>query len=61
MQNTDGWSEIITEQQSVITDTNEKGTTRNEATGILKTLKRLESAIMALIKDKFLERFNATY
>lgn len=54
----DSWHEVLKTLESIKDDSTEKPVTRNEATGIILNLERLETAVMVVVWNVFLERIN---
>lgn len=54
----DSWHEVLKTLESIKDDCTEKPVTRNEATGILLNLEKLETAVMVVVWNVFLERIN---
>lgn len=54
----DSWHEILKTLESIKDDCTEKPVTRNEAAGILFNLEKLETAVMVVVWNDFLERIN---
>lgn len=54
----DSWHEVLKALETIRNDGTEKPVTRNEATGILSKLNNLETALMVVVWNVFLERID---
>ena len=54
------WTEIISSSQVIQNDKSQKATVKCEATGILRSLQCLETAVMTSFWSAILKRFNST-
>ncbi|KAF2886302.1 hypothetical protein ILUMI_19871, partial [Ignelater luminosus] len=54
------WSGVLDALNFIAESTDEKPSTRSEATGLQKKLKRLEAAILVIVWNTILDRFNST-
>lgn len=54
----DSWHKVLETLESIKDDSTEKPVTRNEAAGILSNLEKLETAVMVVVWNDFLQRIN---